>query len=177
MSSTWRELDHSSVSPTEAIREWALHGHDILEEIAPRFGRTIAREDLAHEVQRRSGILTDRPEESWLGTVLGAIAERCRESGEPELTSLVADPPVQVDATRLRCHQAYGAKIPNPDGGRTRSRSTSSTGRRAASASSRSTTSPRSTTTRAKSSEPRRRPVCPSCFMEIPSTGVCDNCG
>lgn len=161
----------------EATREWALHAHDILEEIAPRYGRSIAFADVAHEVQRRSGIRTDLPAASWLPDVLSEVATRCQESGEPRLTEFV-DPPGQapssiVSAARLEAHQAYGAKIPNPDAPARRR-----TPRAKASAAAGGT---RSTTRAPKASRPtpieeRRRPVCPTCFVELPATGICDDC-
>lgn len=172
MAGIWRELDRTPVTAGEATREWALHAHDILEEIAPRYGRSIAFADVAHEVQRRSGIRTDLPAASWLPDVLSEVATRCQESGEPRLTEFV-DPPGQapsevVSAARLAAHQAYGAKIPNPDAPARRrtSRSKSATG-----AASRTTKPARPTPI-----EERRRPVCPTCFVELPATGICDDC-
>ena len=50
----WQETDHRSVNAGEARREWALHAHDVLEEVARRYGRSIAYADLAAEVQRRA---------------------------------------------------------------------------------------------------------------------------
>ncbi|MEG3613716.1 hypothetical protein [Isoptericola haloaureus] len=51
-------------------------------------------------------------------------------------------------------------------------------GRPAATSARRSTAkAPRSTTPR-KAPEPEKpTPVCPSCFMALPATGVCDSCG
>ena len=38
------------------------------------------------------------------------------------------------------------------------------------------TTTPRTTTRRAAEPE-RPAPVCPTCFMTLPATGICDSCG
>ncbi|MCB7137468.1 hypothetical protein [Cellulosimicrobium marinum] len=50
------------------------------------------------------------------------------------------------------------------------------TRRAAASSAARSTPRTRTTTRRAQEPE-RPAPVCPSCFMTLPATGVCDSCG
>jgi hypothetical protein len=36
---------------------------------------------------------------------------------------------------------------------------------------------PRATTTRRAAEEERPAPVCPTCFMTLPATGICDTCG
>ncbi|WP_179251273.1 hypothetical protein [Enemella evansiae] len=177
MAGIWRELDRTPVTAGEATREWALNAHDILEEIAPRYGRSIAFTDVAHEVQRRSGIRTDLPPASWLPDVLSEVATRCQESGEPRLTEFV-DPPGQtpssvVSAARLEAHKAYGAKLPNPDAPARRrtTRAKATTGTRASSGTPRPAKAARPTPI-----EERRRPVCPTCFVELPATGICDDC-
>lgn len=156
----------------EATREWALHGHDILEEVAPRYGRSITFADLAHEVQRRSGIHTDLAADTWLPDVISEVASRAQEAGEPRLTEFVEPPgeaPAEVvSAARLEAHRAYGAKIPDPAAPKrrtTRARATSS-------ASAARTPRP----TKPTPVEERRRPLCPSCFIEVPDSGICDNC-
>ncbi|WP_094362528.1 hypothetical protein [Enemella dayhoffiae] len=166
MAAIWRDLDQTPITAREATREWALMAHDILEEIAPRYGRSIAFDDLAHEVQRRSGIMTDLPTLQWVPDVLTEVGDRCQESGEPRLTELVDAPGNRstdaVTPARLECHQAYGAKIPDFDAPNRRS--------------SRGARSATTRTPRPKAAEPRRRPVCPSCFLEVPESGICDNC-
>lgn len=167
MQGIWQATDHRPISAQEAHREWALVAHDILEEVARRYGRSVAYADLAGEVQRRTGIATDLELGNWLDDVLTEVAERCKDSSEPRLVVLVDRPGVahtsEIPAARLECYEAYGAKIPakKTSRGATRSRTT--------------TSSVAPARKRAKVQE-RLRPICQRCFVELPSTGICDNC-
>lgn len=164
----WQTTDHRPVSATEAQREWALRAHEVLEEVAGRYGRTVAYADLATEVQRRAGIATDLDPADWVDDVLSAVAARCQEAGEPRLIALVERPHATqahtITADRLACHQAYGAKMPAERTTRRTTRSRSSSGSSAPAV--RKPVKP----------EDRVRKVCPSCFVELPSTGICDDC-
>lgn len=163
----WQSIDHSPVTAAEADREWTLRATEILTEVATRYGRSIEYADLGSEIQRRSGILTDMALDTWLDDVLREVARRCTESGKPALSLLVDGADSRVDpAARASIYEAYGAKLPKGRSPRpartTRSRSSSAdVGER---------------TKRAAKPVERRRPVCPTCFVELPSTGVCDNC-
>lgn len=164
----WQSIDRSPVTAAEADREWTLRATEILTEVASRYGRSIEYADLGAEVQRRSGILTDMALETWLDDVLREVGRRCTEAGKPALSLLVDGADSAVDpAARASIYEAYGAKLPkgrSPRAARTtRSRSGS-----AADAGER--------TKRVAKPAERRRPVCPTCYMELPSTGVCDNC-
>ncbi|MDO5682865.1 MAG: hypothetical protein Q4G46_08565 [Propionibacteriaceae bacterium] len=159
------------MSVAEAEREWNLRATEILSEVAGRYGRTIEYGDLGAEVQRRAGILTDMPLAAWLDDVITEVARRCAEAGKPLLTLLVEDPDSKVDAVaRMGVYEAYGAKMPGARKTATRSPRSRS---RAAAAAERADRTP---TKRTVKPEERRRPVCPSCFVELPSTGICDNC-
>lgn len=161
----WQAVDRSPVNAAEAHREWTLRATEILTEVAGRFGRSIEYADLGAEVQRRAGILTDRGIETWLDLVLREVGRRCAEAGKPSLTLLVEIPDVRVDpAARASVHEAYGAKLPKARAPRT-TRSRASAGAEAGERSRRPS----------KPAE-RRRPLCPTCFVELPSTGICDNC-
>jgi hypothetical protein len=163
----WQLTDHHPVTAQEARREWALVAHDILEEVAKRYGRSVQYSDLAQEMQRRTGIATDLELSTWVDDVLAAVAERCKDSGEPRLITLVDRPGVthatEVPAARMECYQAYGAKIPAT---RTTRRTTRTRSGAAAAAPAR----------KPAKAEERVRPICQRCFVELPSTGVCDNC-
>lgn len=175
----WQETDHRPVTAAEASREWTLRAYEVLAEVAGRYGRSIEYADLASEVQRRSGIMTDMPWSLWLDAVLTEVGHRCQEAGHPSLVALVHDGPaaskLQSDA-RLACYQAYGAKMPagrvrGSAGGRSPGR-TSHGGR---SRSSGGTLRPEPAPKRTRPPQ-RERPVCPTCFLELPATGVCDSC-
>lgn len=163
----WQSIDHSPVTAAEADREWTLRATEILVEVASRYGRSIAYADLGAEVQRRSGILTDMALETWLDDVLREVGRRCTEAGQPALNLLVDDSGSRVDpAARVSIYEAYGARMPKARTPRT-TKGPRSRGR-AADAQER----PKRVTKPVE----RRRPVCPTCFVELPSTGVCDNC-
>lgn len=161
----WQETDHRPITAQEAHREWALVAHDILEEVARRYGRSVAYADLGGEVQRRSGIATDLELSSWLDDVLTEVSERCNESGEPRLIMLIDRPGVAqssgVPAARLACYETYGAKIPARKPTRSAGRSRTSTAAPA----------PKRTKV-----QDRVRPICQRCFVELPATGICDTC-
>lgn len=167
MAGIWQATDHRPVSVAEAEREWTLRATEILSEVAGRYGRTIDYGDLGTEVQRRAGILTDMAFEIWLDDVLREVGRRCTEAGKPMLNLLVEDPDSKVDPlARSSIYEAYGAKMPG-------TKKSSTRGPRARSASSGEKKAPARRTVKP---EERRRPVCPTCFVELPSTGVCDNC-
>ncbi|GAB3708940.1 hypothetical protein [Mariniluteicoccus flavus] len=184
MTAFWRDTDRSAVPVQVAISEWALAAWDVLEAIAGRWNKTVTEDDLGSEVQRRSGIATSTPTDSWIGPVLSLVAQRSHESRGPALVSLVVDEaghPVpafrealglegrsalgaadlaeQARETRLSCHRAYGAKIP----------------RGAAEAAPRTPRATKAAAAPAKPPNPQRA-MCPKCFLEVPVTGVCDNC-
>ncbi|GAB3624218.1 hypothetical protein GCM10027418_23020 [Mariniluteicoccus endophyticus] len=173
MSSFWRDTDRSEVTVKEAIAEWSLYAWDVLEAVAGRYRRTLTTDDLGSEVQRRSQIHTSEPTSSWIAPVLGLVEARAREQGVPQLTSLVTDGagrPIGhaneelATAARLECYRAYGAKIPvvSDEPAKPRARKVKNTG------------------TPTKSTRdlppPRKASVCPTCHLEMPATGICDDC-
>ncbi|MDO5499488.1 MAG: hypothetical protein Q4F67_07390, partial [Propionibacteriaceae bacterium] len=153
----WQDTDHRPVNATEAHREWTLRATEILVEIAGRYGRSINYGDLAGEVQRRTGIHTDMATETWLDDVLSEVTKRCVEAGKPALTALVDDAGVPANAAaRSACYAAYDAKPPRAKGGRPS---------RARKPRTHDEPRPRRTT----SVQDRKRPVCPTCFVEVPA--------
>lgn len=182
MAPFWRDTDRSAVTVTEAISEWALVAWDVLEAVAARWRRTIDAEALGAEVQRRSGIHTDLPAATWIGPLLSLVTQRAHESHGPAVTSLVAgedggphecfDEALTLAGTpgltglarrdawldaRMACHRAYGAKIPAGVTELPRPRV-------------------RKVVEAAAPAPERVAPVCPRCFLQLPATGVCDDC-
>ena len=167
---------------------WAPEAHRILTRVAGTYQGLVEYAELAAEVQESSGIHTRRQVRSWIGPVLEQVARLNHEKGEPALTSLVvqksdgtvgagydeavrlADGPDFADPlarekhaakARLECYHWAEAKVP-VDGGRP-------------------ALSPRFEQVNARLRKERRAAeqptICETCFMAIPPTGVCDNCG
>ncbi len=172
----------------EAELAWAPVAHAILARVARNYQSLIEHAELATEIMATSGIHTRRQVRSWIGPVLTQVAKDNHERNEPPLTSLVihktdgtvgvgfdealrlAGDEVTDDVTareklaakaRLECYRWAGANVP-ADGGRP-------------------ALSPRFEQIQARLRKERRAAeqpnICTSCFMAIPPTGVCDNCG
>jgi hypothetical protein len=184
-SGTTRRIEDGTLVPwNEAVAAWATAGRPVLEQVARTFGAYRTYQQLADDVQTTSGITTGVPFRHWIGQVLFAIASEQRSRpGEPFLTALVvhadgtigdgyATPLLQRDGfvpddlemqaaeERLRCYRYFGAELP-PDGGRPTL--------------TREVAARRSTSGRRRQQQPRA--VCPTCFVQLPLTGVCDSCG
>lgn len=181
---TRRISDGAPVSWSDAVASWAQEGRPVLESVARTYGSYLTYQQMAEEVQRAAGITTGVPFRHWIGRVLGAIAAEQQRSrpDEPFLTALVvradgtigdgyAIPVEERDGTvptdlemhaaeeRLRCYQYFGADLPTDGGKATLTREVAT----------------RRSNAR-KNSPPQPRPVCPNCFLQLPVTGVCDNC-
>ncbi len=180
---TRRAADGTPVAWSDAVAAWAAAGRPVLEAAARQYGLYLTYQQMADEVQQAAGITTGVPFRHWIGQVLGGIAneQRSRE-GEPFLTALVvradgtigdgyaipveardgvvpSDLEMHAAEERLRCYRHFGAELP-PDGGRptlTREVATRRANAR-------------------KNAPSQPRPVCPSCFLQLPFTGICDNC-
>ena len=191
----WRE---TSEVGAEASRDaWAAAAREALMEAARRYRATVPAKELAIEVQRRSGIRTKQQMHYWLGEVLGRTALESVRREEPLLVSLCVDDDGRVgEGYAVAVRAAYGERPEDPnrhaaheqlecyrffdavglpaDGG--------------AVAPPKPVTAPRTTTKR--TSTPRQpavkrptkpadlpRTICPTCYMALPRSGVCDNCG
>ena len=176
------------VTREEAEDAWTPEAHRILTRVAGTYQGLIEYAELAAEVQESSGIHTRRQVRSWLGPVLEQVARLNHKNDEPPLTSLVvqktdgtvgvgydeamrlvdgddfADPLARekhAAKSRMACYEWADAKMP-ADGGRP-------------------ALSPRFDQLHARLRKERRAAeqptICPTCYMAIPPTGVCDNCG
>ncbi len=194
------------VSPTVGKKYWVKHAYDVLVETAGRYNAVITYGDLAEEVQRRSGLHSSSQMRNWIGDLLKMIAQANHLRSEPALTALVVHKndglvgesydevlrlaghgqfgdPIEREnhaaAARLECYRRWSDDVPTdaqptlvahsrpsrapagPSGGATtRSGSRSTAPTRAA----------------PRSREERRGAVCPTCFMEMPLSGICPNC-
>ncbi len=190
-STHWRptdsEADPDPVQPGEAEDAWAEAARDILKGVAGSYHRLIDRTDLAAQVQDVSGIHSSKNPHYWLSRVLAQVAAVNVVDGEPPLTALVvhrqtgavgddydevlrltgADPITDEVArekhaaeARMECYRWAGATMP-ANGGH-------------------AALSPRLdqriVRERKRARDEATPTVCPTCFMTIPPTGVCDNC-
>ncbi len=194
--------DGTAVDPADALEAWSRAARPVLVQVARRYGALMAPSDLAAEVQALSGIRTREPASAWIDDVLGAVALECGARGEPVLsafcvgsdgrigdcyadvvTTLEGSRPRDIEmhaaTQRLEAHRYHGATLP-VDGGRPALPPQLAAQRASAS-------KPSSTRTPAKRAKapaaPRKhknperpRAVCPTCFLELPATGRCDNC-
>lgn len=167
---------------------WTPEVHRILTRVAGTYQGLIEYAELGAEVQAASGIRSSRPVRSWIAPVLRRLARENHRRNEPALTALVVhktdgtvgvgydealtvagiapivDPLARekhAAEARLDCYRWADAAIP-------------ATGGRAA-------LSPRFEQIQARLRKERRAAeqptICTSCFMAVPATGVCDNCG
>jgi hypothetical protein len=198
----YRSDDGTAIDAAPAQEAWSRAARPVLVQVARRYGSLTTPNDLAEEVQALSGVRTRNPAADWIGDVLDAVAVECVARGEPLLSAFCVGTDgrigdrytklvVSLDATaasdiemhaatqRLEAHRYYGATLP-VDGGRPALPPQLAKAR--ASAPKSSTTRTRST--RTKTPAPRKpkkpelppRAVCPTCFLQLPVTGRCDNC-
>ncbi|WP_104107286.1 hypothetical protein [Nocardioides sp. 616] len=185
---------------TETVREtWALAARHVLADVAREYHAVIGVAELGEAVQQRTRIRNRQPASQWVGDVLYRVAKDCVRRREPLLGSLCVGPDgrmsdwyadtvaaVRGDVVtdveqhaaqeRLECYRTHGAELP-PDGGQP----ALPPQRPATARASRTSSSPRAAKTSparpaARKPEPVAAPVCPRCFMVLPSTGICDNC-
>jgi hypothetical protein len=163
---------------------WAVAARDLLLVTAGQYRALITYKELAEGVQRTTGIRTKRLMHYWIGDVLGRVAAQCAERGEPLLSSLCVNAagsagpsygasvkaatgtaPEDLDEhaadERLKCYQHFGATL--PAGG----------GKPALTA--------KLSAARSRDRAKRRAvevatQICPVCQLQLPATGICDNC-
>jgi len=85
----WRET--SEVGPDVTRDAWATAARERLLEAARRYRATVPPQELAIEVQRRSGIRTRQLWHHWIDEVIGRVALESARLDEPLIVSLCAD--------------------------------------------------------------------------------------
>ena len=180
---TFREVDGEAVEMADAKEAWTPFARAALVRTAGKYRATITYKELGTEVQELSGIRTRMLLQHWIGDLLGLVSDECRSAGEPLLSSLC----VTSDGTvgpgyakviswveteggkdvddlaaeeRLRCYEHFGATLP-ADGGRPSLHPTLAR--------------KREREMKAKIAA-RPRAVCPTCHMQVPTSGICDTC-
>lgn len=182
------EAETVAVDQDEAEALWAELAPKVLAGVAKTYQGLIAHTDLAARLQDETGVRTRSNPQTWLPRVLATVAADDVAQGRPPLTSLVVhrvngtvgapydevlrltgQDPIEDEVKRERhaaearmdCYRWAEAPMPASGG--------------------HSALSPRYdmvlTRSRKKAREEAEADVCPKCFMAIPPTGECDNCG
>jgi len=175
--------DSEDVDLAESRAAWAAAARDVLVETAQRYQSVLTQKQLATAVQHRSGITSTQPVHHWIGDVLLAVAQDNAGRDEPSLPSLCVDDrgragqrytrvvkamtgAVPDDADdhaaeeRLRCYRHFGATdLPSNRG---RAAVTPQVARARAAA--------------VPAPADRMPQLCPTCFVAVPASGICDNC-
>jgi hypothetical protein len=197
--------DASEVGSSVARAAWAEAARPALLEAAGRYRATVTYKRLATAVQESSGITTTLPMHQWLGDVLGRVTDDCQSRGEPLLSSLCVsaqgsvgegyadaverargsrptDPDDHAAHERLDCYRHWEATGLPRDGGTPLRTAHFKTVRKAGTskpAPSRAATprkAPARKATAAPAAEPKPIRLCPTCFTEVPASGICDYC-
>ncbi|GAB2622506.1 hypothetical protein [Pseudactinotalea suaedae] len=177
--------DERWVKPTEATSEWAAAAAEVLTETASNYLGVITYADLAEQVQALTGLRTRAPYRSWIGSVLAAVVAQCRADGLPPLTSLVvyrADSDIAVEEgtalARFACYRRFAADVPaaavaEADALARSKQETAAESRERAPRRPRAARAPREQKPKPAEEAPK---ICPTCFMQLPASGICDNC-
>lgn len=148
----WHEPDATPTSKAIAMQSWVGAAYELLTE---RAGQPVTQTELAESVQARTLIHTSHPVANWLPDALGLVDKICERNQERPLSRLVS----LRASTRATARATSGSSGPAGASRRTP-------------ASARPAAAPRKV---AKSDRPVT--LCPTCFMALPATGVCDTCG
>lgn len=196
-------IEASTIGSEEAHATWALAARMRLEEVARDYHAVIRIADLGDWVQERSRVRTRQQTRHWIGDVLYRTMLDNIGRGEPFLCSLVVDQQGRVGANyaglvehlrgirvvdadhhaadeRLDCYRHFGAEL--PEGGGVPGPHPSAAAPRRTSSGTRSTrptsgAAPRKSATGRVARSDVVPKICPTCFMALPASGVCDDCG
>jgi hypothetical protein len=179
-----RATDGEAVPPLEARQEWAAAARPVLEGVAGRYNATISYVELADAVQERAGITTEQQVRHWIAPVLQIVSQGCEERSEPLLAALAIradgnvgpgyatavgavrgekpeDPEMHAAIERLECYRVHGAELP-AGGGRPALTPVEHERRQRAAL-------------RASKVIPARA-ACPTCQMQLLTSGACGTC-
>jgi hypothetical protein len=174
----------ADVGVEEARAAWVTAARPILIETARSYRSVVTHKELAEGVQERSGIHTEQRVHYWIDDVLATVGRDNSARDEPLLPALCvnregsvgasyaalvleltgeapADPDDHAAKQRLDCHRFFEA--PDlPEGGGSSALVPQLANARA----------------RIRKAAVAARPVktCPTCYMELLPTGVCDTC-
>lgn len=192
---TYREDDGSPVNFDDALKVWTRFGYDLLLDTATRYNAVVTYKELGAHVQAASGIRTSATTAKLVGKVLELSAVQAAREGEPPLTSLClktdstvgaaywltptakdvelpavadeSDVEAHAASHRLLCYRTYATDLPT-DGGKA-VLPDHLVARRAR-------TERRAEKARAAERADAPKPVCPTCFTQLPANGLCWQC-
>jgi hypothetical protein len=199
-----RTSDNTPVDDAAALEAWERAARPVLVQVARRYGSLMAPSDLAEEVQALSGVRTREAPTVWIDDVLDAVGAECGARSEPLLSAFCVDGDgrigdryeqvvVSIDGTtpvdiemhaatqRVEAHRYHGATLP-VDGGRPTlppqlAQQRASAAKKPATTRTRTPRVPKAPAAPRKPKNPEVvRAVCPTCFLQLPATGRCDNC-
>lgn len=108
--------DVSEVGHAAARTAWAEAARPVLEEAAGRYRSLVRFKALSDRIQATTGITTTRPVATWIGGVLGDVADGCAERGEPLLSALCVSAQGGVsDGYAAAVERARGVRPEDPD--------------------------------------------------------------
>ncbi|WP_434992147.1 hypothetical protein [Arthrobacter sp. Ld5] len=156
----------------------------VLQEVASEYNRTITYAELKERVAAITRLPSDQLANTWASRVLNRTIRICETDGHPRLTSLVVRASdggvgdgfkgalhssgrdriedlqqleVVAAEERLECYRRFCPDLPeNAQPNLTREY--------------------KAHLSRRNKPEPRERPVCASCGLQLPATDLCDNC-
>ena len=176
---TYRAEDGTPVEFADALKVWTRIAYERLQQVATHYNGLITYKELAQHVQRESGIHTSSTPANMVGKILELCAVQAATAGTAywrtpiaeglTMPELVGEPDVEADAAehRLMCYRAYATDLPESGGVARIPEQVIVRRERADRAAER---------TRAAKREDEPQPVCPSCFTQLPASGVCWQC-
>lgn len=191
-------IQASTIGAEEARATWALAARMRLEEVAREYHAVISTSELGTWVQERSRVRTGQAARHWMPDVLYRTMQDNAERAEPFLASLVIEaqghiganyaglvehlrgitvtnPDAHAAQERLDCYRHFGADLPAGGGEPGPLPTAAPQPRRTPSAS--GSTRPRAVREPAAPKKVEKvAAICPTCFMALPASGVCDTC-
>jgi hypothetical protein len=197
--------DAADLGTGAARAAWAEAARPVLLAAAGRYRATVTYKQLATAVQESTGITSSQPMHQWIGEVLERVTDDCQSRSEPLLSSLCvsmqgsvgegyADAVERARGTRpldsddhaanerLDCYRHWQAEGLPRDGGTPLRTAHFKTVRKASAPKpAPRSPAPRKASTRksapaTEAPAPKPIPLCPTCFTQVPASGVCDYC-
>ena len=176
--------DASDLDSDEVRAAWAVAAREVLVDTAKSYHAVVTYKELSSLVQQMTRIQTTQLPHYWIADVLGRVAKDCEAKNEPLLSSLCvdasgsvgagyagavldvrgetpADPDQHAASERLECYRHFGAKLPAGGGFPMLTAQLSAKRERV------------QTAVRAAV---RPAALCPVHHVEMPATGICEEC-
>ncbi|MET4144105.1 hypothetical protein [Arthrobacter sp. UYCo732] len=184
---TWREPHRDIPVPfPEALQEWAEKSVEVLEDVARTYGGHITYTQLGSRLFDETGIRTNALLTRWSGKLLNQVIHLCLERKLPALSSLVVystDGTVGAGFTEVL--RASGREVPSTELERERAAAAErlacykfycKEGDVPADAAPQLTPKYEARVNPVKKDAPKPKPVCVVHGIQLPATGICDDC-